>query len=515
MLLGLLKDVMRFNKDLYLVIASATVDSERFSRFFDGASVLNVPGRRFEVDIYYTKMAEANYLDASIVAILQIHVSQDAEGDILVFLTGQQEIETVQELLEQRFETLQRNIQKSLPKLLICPIYANLPPELQADIFRETPKGYRKVVLATNIAETSLTIEGIRFVIDCGFCKQTSYNPRTGLESLLVVPISRASAEQRAGRAGRTAPGKCFRLYTANAWEEELEQEMVPELLRTNLGNVVLLTKSLGIDNLLSFEFMDSPPPEMLIRALEQLYALGALNDLGQLTKLGRKMAEFPIDPQLSRILISSSEYGVSEQLLTIVSMLSVGSSIYYRPKAKIVAADHAHESFRSNFGDHLTLLNIYTMWEETNYSKEWCFEHFLQVKALRRARDVREQLVGIMERVEVVVVENPDDDVAIRKALVSGLFYNVARLSSAGYKTVKGGQKVLLHPSSGLFEHEPKWVLYSELVLTSQKYMRCVSEIAPEWLREIAPHYYKDRDIDGGVDGSSRRKKGMPKILK
>lgn len=252
------------------------------SEFFDDAPILFIPGRRYDVQIYYTAAPEANYLDAAIVTILQIHFSQGA-GDILVFLTGQEEIETAVEILEQRV----RGLGTKAKELLICPIYSTLPSDLQAKIFEPTPPGARKVVLGTNIAETSLTIDGIIYVIDPGFCKQKSYNPRSGMESLIVTPVSKASAQQRAGRAGRVAPGKCFRLYTAHAYANELEPNTIPEIQRTNLGNVVLMLKSLGIDDLIHFDFMDPPPAETLIRALEQLYALGALNDLGQLTKLG------------------------------------------------------------------------------------------------------------------------------------------------------------------------------------------------------------------------------------
>lgn len=198
---------------------------------------------------------------------------------------------------------------------MICPIYANLPSELQAKIFEPTPDGARKVVLSTNIAETSITIDGIVFVIDPGFCKQNNYNPRTGMESLVIVPASRASANQRKGRAGRVGPGKCFRLYTAWAYQNELEESTTPEIQRCNMSNTVLLLKSLGINDLMSFDFMDAPPAETLIRSLEQLYALGALNDRGELTKLGRKMAEFPIGPMLSKSLICSEDYKCSEEV--------------------------------------------------------------------------------------------------------------------------------------------------------------------------------------------------------
>lgn len=280
-LFGLVKDIVRFRKDLKLLISSATLDADKFSLFFDDAPIFRIPGRRFPVDIFYTKAPEADYIDAVVVTILQIHLTQPL-GDILVFFPGQEEIETCQLLLNERL----RKLGNKVKELLILPIYSNLPTEMQAKIFEPTPPGARKVILGTNIAETSVTVDGIIYVIDPGFCKHKTYNPRSGMEALSIAAISKASAEQRAGRAGRVAPGKCFRLYTSWAYEKELENNPIPEIQRTNLGNVVLLLKSLGINDLIHFDFMDPPAAETLIHALEQLYALGALNHLGQLTKV-------------------------------------------------------------------------------------------------------------------------------------------------------------------------------------------------------------------------------------
>lgn len=302
-LFGLVKDITRFRPDLKLLISSATLDAEKFSKFFDDAPIFRIPGRRFPVDIYYTKAPEADYIDASVVSILQIHATQPL-GDILVFLTGQEEIETCVEMLQERT----KRIGKKLKELIILPVYANLPTDMQAKIFEPTPEGARKVILATNIAETSLTIDNIIYVIDPGFAKQNNFNSKTGMESLIVVPISKASANQRAGRAGRVAPGKCFRLYTAWAYKYELEDNTVPEIQRINLGNAVLTLKALGINDLIHFDFLDPPPHETLVLALEQLYALGALNHHGELTKAGRRMAEFPTDPMLAKMLLASEK---------------------------------------------------------------------------------------------------------------------------------------------------------------------------------------------------------------
>lgn len=501
-LFGLVKDIARFRPDLKLLISSATLDAEKFSNFFDNAPVFRIPGRRYPVDIYYTKAPEADYLDACVVSVLQIHITQPL-GDVLVFLTGQEEIETCQELLSER----SRKLGSKIRELIILPIYANLPSDMQAKIFEPTPPGARKVILATNIAETSLTIDGIMYVIDPGFCKQNSYNARTGMESLIVTPISKASANQRAGRAGRVAPGKCFRLYTAWAYKNELDDNTIPEIQRVNLGNVVLLLTSLGINDLAHFDFLDPPPYETLVLAMEQLYALGALNHKGQLTKLGRRMAEFPVDPMISKMLLASEKYKCSEEILTIASMLSVNNAIFYRPKDKIVHADTARKNFFAPGGDHLTLLNVYNQWAETDYMTQWCFENFIQHRSMRRARDVREQLEGLMERVEIEIISNPCDTINIRKAVTAGFFYHTARLSKGGhYKTVKHNQTVMIHPNSALFEDLPRWVIYHELVFTTKEYMRQVVEIENGWLLEVAPHYYKAKELE---DSSSRK---MPK---
>uniref|UniRef100_A0A7M6DPX2 RNA helicase n=2 Tax=Clytia hemisphaerica TaxID=252671 RepID=A0A7M6DPX2_9CNID len=507
-LFGLIKDIARFRSDIKLLISSATLDAEKFSSFFDDAPIFRIPGRRFPVDIFYTKAPEADYLDACVVTVLQIHLTQPL-GDVLVFLSGQEEIETCNELLQERV----RKLGTKIKELLILPIYANLPSDMQAKIFEPTPPGARKVVIATNIAETSLTIDGIVYVIDPGFCKQKSYNPRTGMESLVVTPVSKASANQRAGRAGRVAAGKCFRLFTAWAYNNELEENTIPEIQRTNLGNVVLLLKSLGINDLINFDFMDPPPAETLILALEQLYALGALNHKGELTKLGRKMAELPVDPMMSKMILASEKYKCVEQILSISAMLSVNASIFYRPKDKIVHADNARKNFFRPGGDHLTLLNVYEQWVESGFSTQWCYENFIQFRSMRRARDVRDQLVGLMERVEIELTSSPHDAVAPRKAITAGFFYHTAKFGQGGqYRTIKHQQSVMMHPNSSLFEEQPRWVLYHELVFTSKEFMRSLIEIDNSWLLEVAPHYYKAKELEDTQNRKMPKKQGVSK---
>ncbi|EOD26794.1 hypothetical protein EMIHUDRAFT_457294 [Emiliania huxleyi CCMP1516] len=465
-LFGLLKDIARFRPDIKLLVSSATLDAAKFSEYFDDAPVFNIPGRRYPVDILYTKAPEADYLEAAVVTVLQIHITQ-GPGDILVFFTGQDEIESAQETLQHRT----RGFGTKIAELIVLPIYANLPSDMQAKIFEPTPPGARKVVLATNIAETSITIDNIIYVIDPGFNKMNSYNPRTSMESLIVTPW---------------------------AYLNELEDNIIPEIQRTNLGSVVLMLKSLGINDLIHFDFMDPPPAETLIRALEQLYALGALNDRGELTKLGRRMAEFPMDPQASKTLLSAEPYGVVAEVLSICAMLQIGASIFYRPKERAMHADNARNNFNRPGGDHFTLLNVWNQWAETQYSTQWCFENFIQVRSMRKARDIREQVEALCERVELEVTSDPQATDGVAKAVTAGYFYHTAQLQKTlDYRTVKHPQTVHVHPSSTLHGSQPRWVVYHELVFTTKEFMRQIIEIKPDWLVEIAPHFYQRKDIE------------------
>uniref|UniRef100_A0A0B7K3K7 RNA helicase n=1 Tax=Bionectria ochroleuca TaxID=29856 RepID=A0A0B7K3K7_BIOOC len=476
-LLALIKDLSRERPDLKLLISSATMNAEKFSTYFDDAPIFNIPGRRYPVDIYYTPAPEANYLAAAITTTFQIHTTQD-KGDILIFLTGQDEIEAAELEIAETAKKLGTRIKE----LIICPIYANLPSDLQAKIFEPTPENARKVVLATNIAETSLTIDGIVYVIDPGYVKENVYNPATGMSNLVVVPCSRASAGQRSGRAGRVGPGKCFRLYTKFAYMNEMDESTTPEIQRTNLNGVVLQLKSLGINDLLDFDFMDPPPTEALIGALNQLFALQGLNHKGELTKLGRQMAEFPTDPMLAKAVLAADKEGCVEEVLSIVSMLSEASALFFRPKDKKIHADSARNRFTvKDGGDHITLLNIWNQWVDSDFSPVWSRENFLQQRSLTRARDVRDQLAKLCERVEK---------------------------SGDSYRTVKNNTTVWIHPSSVLMSIDPpeKMVVYFELVQTTKEYMRSVMPIEAKWLSELAPHFHKKKDVE------EMEQKKMPK---
>lgn len=393
-LFGLLKSLLVKRRDLKVIITSATMNAERFGAFFGNAPVFFIPGRTYPVHIEYARSPVRDYIDAAIQKCLQIHCSvafnPKEPSDILIFMTGQEDIEGLCILLSERAAALQTKIQP----LSILPIYSQLPSDLQAKVFERKP--FRKVVVATNIAETSLTLDGIRFVIDAGFCKLKVFSARVGMDTLQLTPISRANASQRSGRAGRTAPGVCYRLYTENAFFSEMFDSQVPEIQRTNLAHVVLLLKSLRVEDILLFDFMDPPAEETVLNAMFQLWMLGALDDQGRLTPLGTKMAHLPVDPGLAKMILVSDNLKCSKELLTVVAMLSV-PSVFYRPKGRADEADASREKFAVPESDHLTLLNVYNQWIFNKCSPTWTSKHFIHQKALIKVRSVRDQLLEII----------------------------------------------------------------------------------------------------------------------
>ncbi|KAG8720572.1 DEAH-box ATP-dependent RNA helicase prp43 [Ceratobasidium sp. 395] len=493
-LMGLLKEIAKRRSDLKIIVMSATLDALKFQKYFstrnDGsvAPLLKVPGRTFPVETFYTQEPEPDYVEAAIRTVLMIHQAED-EGDILVFLTGEEEIEDAYG-----------------PGPLVCvPLYSSLPPAQQQRIFDPPPAGGRKVVVSTNIAETSLTIDGIVYVVDPGFSKQKVYNPRIRVESLLVSPISKASAQQRAGRAGRTRPGKCFRLYTEKDYIKELEEQTHPEILRSNLANTVLELVKLGVTDLVHFDYMDAPAPETIMRALELLNYLSALDDDGNLTPLGEIMAEFPLDPQLAKMLIVSPEFQCSNELLSIVAMLSV-PNVWLRPNNQRKEADAAKQLLTIPDGDHLTMMNVYNNYVNNKDDKNWCWQNYLSQRALQQAENVRQQLERSMERFDLDLVSQTNPTklfVSIRQALVCGFFMQIAHRGEKNtYVTVKDHQVVSLHPSCGL-DNTPEWVLFNEFVLTSRPYIRTVTDVRPEWLLEFAGMYY---DLTNFPDSEAKR---------
>ena len=504
-MMALLKGVVQRRKDLKLIVMSATLDAAKFTQYFSNAPFLPVPGRTHPVEIFYTQGPEKDYLEAALRTVLQIHATEP-EGDILLFLTGEDEIEDACRKI--RIEGDEMMEESDTGPLAIYPLYGTLPPQQQQRIFDNAPQPRkpggrpgRKVVVATNIAETSLTIDGIVYVVDPGFSKQKVYHPRTRVESLLVSPISKASAAQRAGRAGRTRPGKCFRLYTEDAFKRELEEQTYPETLRSNLSSTILELKKLGVEDLVHFDLMDPPAPETLMRALEELIYLSCLDEEGELTDLGRLASQFPLDPALAVMLISSPEFYCSNEILSMTALLSV-PQIFVRPTNKRKEADEMKANFQHMDGDHLTLLNAYHAFKspeaQTN-PKQWCYNHYLNFRSLQQADNVRLQLQRIMEREEVALMSTPYTDkeyyTNIRRALVSGFFMQVAkRDSSKKIYTTVDNQSVMLHPSTALGQ-DSEWVVYNEFVLTSKNYIRTVTAIKPEWLFDIAERYFDLND--------------------
>jgi ATP-dependent RNA helicase DHX8/PRP22 len=489
-LFGLLKKLVKQRKDIKVIVTSATLDAEKFSSYFFNCPIFTIPGRMFPVEILYTKDPEADYLDACLVTVMQIHLTEP-EGDILVFLTGQEEIDTACEILFERMKALG----PAVPELIILPVYSSLPSEMQTKIFDPAPEGSRKCVVATNIAEASLTIDGIYYVVDPGFGKQKVFNPKMGMDSLVVAPISKASARQRSGRAGRTGPGKCYRLYTENAFQHEMLPTSVPEIQRSNLGMTVLALKAMGINNLLGFDFMDPPSAQTLVTALQQLYNLGALDEEGLLTRLGRKMAEFPLEPAMAKMLMASVDLGCSEEIVTVVAMLSA-QNIFFRPREKQAQADQKHAKFFQPEGDHITLYTVYEAWRNNNFSNAWCHDNYIHARSMKRAQDVRKQILMIMDRYKLDLVSAGRNFDKIRRAICSGYFWNCAKKDpQEGYKTLVEQTPVYIHPSSSLFHSQPDWVVYFELVLTTKEYMRECCSIEPKWLIELAPRFFQQAD--------------------
>ena len=503
LLFGLIKGVLSRRADLRVVVMSATLEAQQFKDYFgEAAPLLTVSGRLFPVEINYLEDRADNYLDCAIQTVLQIHETEEpGSGDILLFLTGEEEIDNACEVLSTKGN---QNVGKT-GELMVVPLYSSLPPHLQQRIFEKPPKAShgkvagRKVVISTNIAETSITIDGVVFVIDPGFSKQKVYNPRTRVESLLVSSISKASAKQRAGRAGRTKPGQCFRLYTERAFME-LQESTYPELLRSNLASVVLTLLRLGVTDLVHFDFMSPPAPETLMRALEQLHHLGAIDDEGSLTDLGSQMSEFPLDPMLAAAVLNAGKFRVTDQVLSVVAMLSV-PPVLHRPRDAQKDADWAHRNFQVTEGDHLTMLNVFEAYREAkaNYgdAAQWCRENFLNARALKSAEDIKEQLKRNLTKVGgQLVSDSRNVSEGVRKALLCGFFLHVASIDkNTVYNTVATSDPVMLHPST-VIDNKPEWVFYNEFVLTAKKFIRTVSAVDGKWLLEIAPQYFTAENL-------------------
>ncbi|XP_015833475.2 probable ATP-dependent RNA helicase DHX35 isoform X1 [Tribolium castaneum] len=497
-LMGLMKKILRKRPELRLIVASATMDAKELFEFFnnkdrnkDSAVIMTVKGRQFPVNIFYTKEPVPCYVQKSVDTVLKINASKES-GDILVFLTGQEEVDRAVRLLKEHANNIEQAKKKEL--MFVLPMYGSLPYHEQLKVFKSAPDGYRKVVVATNVAETSVTIPGIVHVIDCGFVKMRWFNTETHTDSLITVPVSRASADQRAGRAGRVKPGHVYRLYTEEA-ASKLADNTPPEIIRTKLTYAVLQLKALGISNILKFKFPSPPPVQNLKSALEILYALGAIDINGELTKpLGFHMAEFALDPLYSKVLLSSGDFGCSEEVLTIISMLQV-ETVFTKPSSGnfSIKARIQKRLFEVEEGDLITYLNVYNAFVSSEMSREFCHKNFINYKSMKRVVEVRNRLEKMLVNYDVPFVSCQGVTEIICKCLVTGLFPNAAYLHYSGvYKTVRGDIELFVHPDSVLYTiPQPQWVLFCEVMHTTKLFMRDLTVIKSDWLLELAPHFY------------------------
>lgn len=462
-LLGVLKKIRMKRPELRIVVSSATLQAEEFLRFFAGeetsmGQIISLEGRMFPVDYLYLEEPAEDYVERTVKTVLDIHASEP-DGDVLVFLTGREEIDMTIQMISER----SASIHPRAPQILPLPLYAGLSSEQQLYVFEPAPENTRKVILSTNIAEASVTIDGIVYVVDSGFVKLRGFNPHSGIESLTATPVSKASATQRAGRAGRTKPGKCYRLYTEAAYHN-LPETTVPEIQRGNLAPVILQLKALGIDNVLRFDFLTPPPAELFIRALELLYSLGALDDYAKLTRpLGVRMAELSVEPMMAKVLLSSKTFGCLSEILSIAAMTSLQGAVWFSHDGEKKASETSRRKFAAEEGDHLTLLNVYQAFvTKGKKDSKWCRENYLNFKSMVRAVSIRAQLKRYLERFGINVEEtlansqneeNISRGEQIRKCLTAGYFAHAARMQPDGsFKTVSGEVVLHAHPSSLMF---------------------------------------------------------------
>ncbi|XP_057819000.2 probable pre-mRNA-splicing factor ATP-dependent RNA helicase DEAH4 isoform X2 [Cryptomeria japonica] len=429
----------------------------------------------------------------------------------------------MKKLVRRRSQDLKDDIDKTVSKLeerirsldegscmdaIILPLHGSLPPEMQVRVFMQVPPNCRRIIVATNIAETSLTVDGVVYVIDPGFVKQRQYNPGTGMYSLDVVQISRVQADQRAGRAGRTRPGKCYRLYPFSVYEHELLEATIPEIQRSSLASAVLHLKSLDLPDIdvLKFDFLDQPSRESLEDALKQLYLIDAIDDDGLITKIGRQMAELPLEPSLARALIAANDLECLSQCLTVAAMLSC-ENVFTPTSSKGASKKRERVDLNlpdgSGMGDHIQLLEIYEEWHQNHYDVEWCKNHGLQVRSMMFAKDVRQQLSSLMykitkESLDVMTKESFREKRImirkLRKALCVGFANRLAQRMERhnGYRTLcYKAQLVQVHPTACPLEVDddglyPEYVLYNELLVTSRPYIRNLCSVEASWVKPI-----------------------------
>ncbi|KAJ3937391.1 MAG: P-loop containing nucleoside triphosphate hydrolase protein [Lentinula lateritia] len=496
LLLGVLKKIRRKRPSLRLIVSSATIDASSFLDYFTSATsssdatIVSLEGRMFPVEVAYLQEPVSDYVAKAASTAVEVNANY-GPGDILIFLTGREEIDRCLEELSE----LAPKTTRSMPILVPLPLHAGLTTEEQLAVFEPAQRGTRKVIVSTNIAEASVTIEGIKFVIDSGFVKIRVYNPTTGLASLATVPTSVASATQRAGRAGRTSSGVCYRLFTQESFEK-LPYSTPPEITRTDMTTPLLQLKSLGIDNVMKFEWVSAPPAESILRALENLSAAGMVGEDGRLSPAGQKVAECPVDVGIARMLFSSQEYQCGEEILTIAAMTSVQDVFIIPDGAPGALAELERRKFTAEEGDHLTLLNVYNAFTRYGRSSSWCKTHALSFRGLSRAVSIRAQLKKYMQRFNLPLESCQGDAKRLRRCLISGYWRNGARWVGDGtYRSVRGNKTLYVHPTSVLFTRKPRsgWVVFHEMEETKKTQIRIITEIEPDWLIDHG-HRYEDK---------------------
>lgn len=487
--LGLLKDLLEHRKDLKVLVTSATIDAEKFSKFFGNAPVINVSGRTYPVEIVYLPNKEIEEVVAEISA-------KGKPGDILSFVAGWDDISNAMGKIKKLDVS---------SMLEIIPVHGEMEPGEQDKIFARFP-GKKKVSVATNIAETSITPDGVVYVIDTGWIKQTDFDSSTGIGSLNTVKHSKAGCNQRAGRAGRTQPGICYRLFSEDDFNKRPEFTK-PEILRTSLAGVILQMKALGIKNPEEFEFVDMPEKEAIRKAHQTLQALGALDAKDELTEIGWEMANLPLEPHIARMVIAAAKYGCLEEVLVVASSLSVRNifPLIKDEEQKKLAAE-AQAKFKDSASDFLTLLKVWEEYRNSGFDRNWIIKNFLNWKALEEIRKIRGQLFSIL-RNHYKITSNSDKE-AIAKAVATGLVENLLNYYGRhAYRTARG-DSVFIHPSSAVFGgfNHPDWMVAAEIVTTKKTFARDCMAIRPEWMEEIAPQLCKYETDEIRFDSSENK---------
>ncbi len=481
-LLGLVKRLLPQRPDLKVIVTSATIDPQRFADYFCGAPVIEVSGRTYPVEVRYRPTAKDDSdrpLQAAILRAVDELSAAGRRGDILVFLAGENDIRVTAQSLRKR----------NLADTEILPLYARLSAADQQRVFKPHPG--RRIVLATNVAETSLTVPGIRYVIDTGLARVSRYSSARQIQRLPVEPVSQSSADQRAGRCGRTAPGICIRLYSEDDYRSR-PQFTDPEVLRSSLAGVVLTMADRGLGTVDDFPFLDAPPAKHVNHGYRLLLELGAVDDQRRITPLGRRLARFPIDPRLARMLVAADRLGCLREVLTLAAALE-GSDPREFPDAARAEAQERHRRFDVHGSDFLALLALWSEYRAQTEAlsdrqlRRWCKDQFLSYARLREWRNVRRQLAQVAREMKLSRNSQPAAADLVHRAVLSGLIGNIARLDEKRAYTGTHQKRLFVHPGSSLFRKTPPWIMAAELVDTGRLYARVVAPIRPEWVETYA----------------------------